>query len=111
MEHHASYLAQFLTWLLHLERHPWGDFAHGMPLSILERFDHLFAAVVAMLVVMVLPEIAVTNNSNSKREPRNVWTVSRPRRERLCEPCSSNSDRDPTRQSEPGRGETEVRRD
>jgi len=54
MEHHASYLATFLTWLLHLPRHAWGAFAHGAPLSILERYDHLFAACLAMLVTLAL---------------------------------------------------------
>ncbi len=54
MEHHASYLATFLTNLLHLSRHSWGTFAHGQPLSILERYDHLFAAVLATLVIMAM---------------------------------------------------------
>jgi len=54
MEHHASYLATFLTWLLGLPRHTWGTFAHGQPLSILERFDHLFAAVLAALVTVAV---------------------------------------------------------
>ena len=52
MEHHASALAVFLTQLLGLARHPWGTFAHGEPLSLLERWDHLFAAVLAALVTM-----------------------------------------------------------
>lgn len=54
MEHHASYLSQFITWLLSLERHPWPGFAHGQPMSLLERYDYLFAAVLAALVVMGL---------------------------------------------------------
>ena len=54
MEHHASYLATFLTNLLHLSRHSWGTFAHGQALSILERYDHLFAAVLATLVIMAM---------------------------------------------------------
>ena len=58
MEHHASYLATLLTNLLvHLglmTRHAWGTFAHGQPLSILERYDHLFAAVLAALVIVAM---------------------------------------------------------
>jgi len=54
MEHHASYLAYLLTQLLHLPRHAWGSFAHGAPLSLLERYDHLFAAVLALLVTVLL---------------------------------------------------------
>jgi F-type H+-transporting ATPase subunit a len=58
MEHHASYLATLLTNLLvHLgvmTRHPWGAFAHGQAMSILERYDHLFAAVLATLVIMAM---------------------------------------------------------
>lgn len=54
MEHHASYLATFLTWLLGLPRHAWGTFAHGQPLSILERYDHLLAALLAALVTVGL---------------------------------------------------------
>jgi len=54
MEHHASYLATLLTNLLHLARHSWGDFAHGQALSILERYDHLFASVLAALVIVAL---------------------------------------------------------
>ena len=58
MEHHASYLATLLTNLLvHLgllSRHPWGTFAHGQAMSILERYDHLFAAVLASLVIVAL---------------------------------------------------------
>jgi len=54
MEHHASYLATLLTNLLHLSRHPWGTFAHGQALSILERYDHLFAALLATLVIMAM---------------------------------------------------------
>lgn len=54
MEHHASYLSWLLTELLHLPRHAWGTFAHGAPLSFLERYDHLFAAVLALLVTILL---------------------------------------------------------
>jgi F-type H+-transporting ATPase subunit a len=56
MEHHASYLATLLTDLLGLSRHVWGDgaFAHGQALSWLERYDHLFAAVLAALLTMKL---------------------------------------------------------
>jgi len=54
MEHHASYLATLLTNLLHLSRHAWGAFAHGQALSILERYDHLFAALLATLVIMAM---------------------------------------------------------
>ncbi|MCE1228878.1 MAG: F0F1 ATP synthase subunit A, partial [Firmicutes bacterium] len=54
MEHHASYLATLLTNWFHLARHAWGDFAHGQPLSVLERYDHLFAAVLAALVIVFL---------------------------------------------------------
>lgn len=54
MEHHASYLATLLTWLLGLPRQAWGAFAHGQPLSILERYDHLLAAVLAALVTVAV---------------------------------------------------------
>lgn len=54
MEHHASALAIALTNLLHLGRHSWGTFAHGQPLSILERFDHLLASVLAALVTILV---------------------------------------------------------
>ena len=58
MEHHASYLAIWLTDLLvrlgWMERKAWGAFAHGQPLSILERYDHLFAAVLAALVTVAV---------------------------------------------------------
>ena len=58
MEHHASYLATLLTNLLvHLglmTRHAWGTFAHGQALSVLERYDHLFAAVLAALVIVAM---------------------------------------------------------
>nr|WP_320133147.1 F0F1 ATP synthase subunit A [uncultured Holophaga sp.] len=57
MEHHASYLSWLLTELLHLQRHAWGSFAHGEPLSFLERYDYLFAAVLAMVVTMILVSI------------------------------------------------------
>jgi len=54
MEHHASYLATLLTNLLHLVRYSDPGFAHGQAMSILERYDHLFAAVLATLVIMAL---------------------------------------------------------
>jgi F-type H+-transporting ATPase subunit a len=54
MEHHASYLATLLTDLLNLPRKAWGTFAHGQELSILERYDHLFAAVLAASVIVTL---------------------------------------------------------
>lgn len=54
MEHHASYLATILTEWLHLTRESSGSFAHGQPLSVLERYDHLFALVLAALVSMVI---------------------------------------------------------
>ena len=54
MEHHASNLAIFLTELFGLVRHSWGNFAHGMPLSVLERYDHLLACVLAALITMLL---------------------------------------------------------
>ena len=54
MEHHASLLAKWLTQLLGLAQHPWPGFAHGMPLSVLERYDHLLNAALAALVTMVI---------------------------------------------------------
>ena len=54
MEHHASFLAVLLTKLLNLTRHPWPGFAHGEPLSVLERYDHLLISVLAALVTMLL---------------------------------------------------------
>ncbi|BDU78858.1 F0F1 ATP synthase subunit A [Mesoterricola sediminis] len=54
MEHHASFLAVLLTNLLGLSRHPWGSFAHGAPLSVLERFDHLLISALAALVTVLL---------------------------------------------------------
>jgi F-type H+-transporting ATPase subunit a len=58
MEHHASTLAIFLTECLIklglITRHSWGNFAHGQPLSILERFDHLLASVLAALVTILV---------------------------------------------------------
>jgi F-type H+-transporting ATPase subunit a len=54
MEHHPSALSVFLTWLLNLSRHGDPSFAHGEPLSLLERYDHLFAAVLAALVTMLI---------------------------------------------------------
>lgn len=57
MEHHASELAKFLTDLFHLSRHAWPGFANGMPLSVLERFDHLLNAVLAALCAMAVTGI------------------------------------------------------
>jgi F-type H+-transporting ATPase subunit a len=54
MEHHASFLAVLLTNLLGLGRHPWLNFAHGEPLSILERYDHLLISALAALVTVIL---------------------------------------------------------
>jgi F-type H+-transporting ATPase subunit a len=54
MDHHPSFLATLLTDLLHLPRKAWGAFAHGQGLSVLERYDHLFAAVLAATVSVVL---------------------------------------------------------
>ncbi|MCL1893463.1 MAG: F0F1 ATP synthase subunit A [Holophagaceae bacterium] len=54
MEHHASYLATLLTDLLGLTRQVWGTFAHGQELSVLERYDHLFASALAALVTVLL---------------------------------------------------------
>jgi F-type H+-transporting ATPase subunit a len=56
MEHHASYLATLLTDLMGLQRRIWdgGAFAHGQVLSWLERYDHLFAAVLAALTTVFL---------------------------------------------------------
>jgi F-type H+-transporting ATPase subunit a len=58
MEHHASALAVFLTNLLIkfglMGRHSWGSFAHGQALSVLERFDHLLASVLAALVTILV---------------------------------------------------------
>jgi F-type H+-transporting ATPase subunit a len=54
MEHHASGLAVFLTWVLGLARHSWGTFSHGVPLSILERYDHLLTSSLAALVTVIL---------------------------------------------------------
>jgi len=54
MEHHASGLAVLLTWIFGLARHPWGTFAHGAPLSILERYDHLLISSLAALVTVAL---------------------------------------------------------
>ena len=54
MEHHASGLAVLLTWLFGLARHPWGTFAHGVPLSVLERYDHLLISSLAALTTVAL---------------------------------------------------------
>ena len=54
MEHHASGLAVFLTWMFGLTRHSWGTFSHGAPLSILERYDHLLTSSLAAFVTVVV---------------------------------------------------------
>ena len=54
MEHHASFLAYWLTNLLGLTRHAWGGFAHGESLSVLERYDYLLISVLAALVTAIL---------------------------------------------------------
>jgi F-type H+-transporting ATPase subunit a len=61
MEHHASFLAKLLTDLFGLHRHAWGAFAHGMPLSILERYDHLLNAVLAALLAMLITTLVRKN--------------------------------------------------
>lgn len=66
MEHHASYLSTFLTWLLGLPRHAWEGFAHGMPLSVLERYDHLVAVLISALVIVFL---AVLTRSKMSKIP------------------------------------------
>ncbi len=58
MEHHASYLSTLLTDLLSLARHSDPTFAHGMPLSVLERYDHLVAVVLAALTALGLTSLA-----------------------------------------------------
>ena len=58
MEHHASGLAILLTNLLGLARHPWGTFAHGEALSLLERYDHLLISLLAALVAVALASAA-----------------------------------------------------
>jgi F-type H+-transporting ATPase subunit a len=54
MEHHASMLAQWLTHVLGLSQHAWPGFAHGVALSVLERYDHLLNAALAALLAMVI---------------------------------------------------------
>lgn len=54
MEHHASLLSQWLTHLLHLAQHPWPGFAHGTPMSVLERYDNLLNATLAALLTMLV---------------------------------------------------------
>ena len=54
MEHHASGLSVLLTHLLGLSQYYWGNFAPGVKLSVLERYDHLVISVLAALVTMVL---------------------------------------------------------
>ncbi len=52
MEHHASFLAKWLTVVLHLQQHVWPGFGHG-PMSVIERYDHLFNATLAALITLV----------------------------------------------------------
>ena len=54
MEHHVSFLAQWLTHLFGLQQHAWAGFADGKPLSWLERYDHLFCASLAALVTLLI---------------------------------------------------------
>jgi F-type H+-transporting ATPase subunit a len=54
MEHHPSELATWLTNFLNLQRHGWGIFVGGAPLSVLERYDHLLNAVLAFLLAVLL---------------------------------------------------------
>ena len=54
MEHHASLLAKWLTHVLGLKQYAWPGFAHGAPLSVLERYDHLLNAALAALVAMLI---------------------------------------------------------
>lgn len=61
MEHHPSLLAQWLTQVLHLARHAWPGFAHGEPLSVLERYDHLLNALLAALVAMAITAMVRKN--------------------------------------------------
>lgn len=63
MEHHPSLLAQWLTQILHLGRHAWPGFAHGEPLSVLERYDHLLNALLAALVAMAITALVRKNLS------------------------------------------------
>ena len=61
MEHHASLLAQWLTQVLGLSRHAWLGFAHGAPLSVLERYDHLLNAALAALTAMLITALVRKN--------------------------------------------------
>jgi F-type H+-transporting ATPase subunit a len=54
MEFHPSGLSVFLTWLFNLHTCAWGTFAHGEPLSVLERYDPLFISCLAALVTVSL---------------------------------------------------------
>jgi len=62
MEHHASYLAKWLTELFHLTRYQWEGFGilqeegHSVHeyFSVLERYDHLFNASLAVLVTLII---------------------------------------------------------
>ena len=53
MEHHASFLAKWLTHLLGLHQQVWPGFGHG-PMSVLERYDHLFNATLAALITLLV---------------------------------------------------------
>lgn len=61
MEHHASLLAKWLTQVLGLAQHPWPGFAHGAPLSVLERYDHLLNAALAALLAMAITTLVRKN--------------------------------------------------
>jgi F-type H+-transporting ATPase subunit a len=54
MEHHVSLLAHWLTVVLGLHQHPWPGFAEGLPMSWLERYDHLFSASLAALITLAI---------------------------------------------------------
>ncbi len=54
MEHHASLLSLWLTHVLGLSQHPWPGFAHGEPMSILQRYDNLLNATLAALLAMLV---------------------------------------------------------
>ena len=54
MEHHASMLSQWLTHFLGLHQYIWPGFDHGMPLSVLERYDNLLNVTLAALLAMLV---------------------------------------------------------
>ncbi len=54
MEHHASFLAVWLSKLLGLKAYAWPGFAPGAHLTFLERYDHLLISVLAALVTVIL---------------------------------------------------------